>query len=374
MASVIREVSDLIDSHLSVENLRPIYARTLKLAKVLASFELGDIGQPGTTLKPAESARVLQIVAFTESQHDSPSCFQDIKRFVERLGSAEQRYLAYDCLPKKSEESSGYKAMAFKVLTRKVRYFILTTPQGRLLVKPGQEDSADDEAAIAAEALRLYRTLETVDSDDMRRAQQDFLSDLAVLAAISLLKTSGVGRSSGFAPQTTNLRGVLLATLILEHQLLKTPKHSGINLLLTRLYLNLGCAKRAYATWATVEVKRTIVESHAPLFFDRLSGVSPDSAAGPLISSCVQSHYHNSLRLRMPRKLADAFDAEAYTSILQIPRHTDGLRTSCTMVMGFMEEMRAQRATRGKRGDNLAVPMIGGFIAVLWYGYLLTGI
>ena len=345
----------------------------MKLAKVLASFELGDIGQPGTTLKPADSARVLQIVSFAESQHDSPSCFQDIRRFVERLGSAEQRYLAYDCLPKKSEESSGYKAMAFRVLTCKVRYFILTTPQGRLLVKPGQEESADDEAAIATEALRLYRTLEAAESDDMRRAQQDFLSDLAILAAISLLKTAGVGRGpAGFTPQTTNLRDVLLATLILEHQLLKTPKHSGINLLLTRLYLNLGSAKRAYATWDVVEVKRTIVESHAPLFFDRLSGVSPDSAAGPLISSCVQSHYHNSLRLRMPRKLAVAFDAQAYTSILQIPRHTDGLRTSCTMVMGFMEEMRAQRVTRGKRGDNLAVPMIGGFIFESWSGALLT--
>ncbi|MBE3045733.1 hypothetical protein IMZ48_24945, partial [Candidatus Bathyarchaeota archaeon] len=120
--SVIQEVSGLIDSHLSVENLRPIYARTLMLAKVLTSFELGDIGQPGTTSKPADSARVRQIVAFIESQFDSPSCFQDIKRFVEMLGTAEQQNLTQEILPRIAGESSGYKEMAFQVLTLKVQY------------------------------------------------------------------------------------------------------------------------------------------------------------------------------------------------------------------------------------------------------------
>lgn len=347
----------MIESHLSVEGLRPIYARTLMLARVLTSFELGTIGQPGTTLKPADSARVSQIVLFIESQHDSPSCFQDIKRFVEQLGTAEQRHLAFDVLPRIAEESSGYKKIAFQVLTLKVRYFILTTPQG-CLASTGQDGEPEsDESKIAAESLRLYRTLEASGSDDAR-AQADFLPDLAVLSASALLKTAGV-RAPGFAPHSTAFRPVLLAVLILEHQLLKTPKNSGINLLLTRLYLNLGASKRAMATFDTVEVKRTIVESHSPLFIDRLSGVAPDLASGPLLASNVQSHYQNSLRLRMPRKLADAFDAGAYTSILQIPRHTDALRSSCTMVMGFMEETRAQRMMRVKRGDNLAASMIG---------------
>lgn len=365
--SVIQEVSGVIDSHLSMENLRPIYARTLLLARILTSFELGDIGQPGATSKPADSARVRQLVSFAESQYDSPSCFQDIKRFVELLGTAEQQHLVQDVLPRISGESSGYKEIAFQVLALKLRYFILTTPQGRLFAGTGQNGAlGSDEAHIAAECLRLYRTLEATESDDMRRAQSDFLPDLAVLAAVCFLKTGGAGRPpGGFNPHTTNLRPVLLATLILEHQLLKTPKHSGINLLLTRLHLNLGSVKRALATFDTVEVKRTIVESHAPLLIDRLSGVAPELASGPLLPSVVQSHYANSLRLRMPRKLADAFEAGAYTSILQIPRHTDGLRGSCTMVMGFMEEMRAQRAVRAKRGDNLAAVTIGrAFIVV----------
>lgn len=328
------------------------------LARVLASFELGAIGEPGTTLKPAESARVAQLVSFTESQYDSPSCFQDIKRFIELLGTAEQRHIAYDALPRMAEESSGYKKIAFQVLSLKVRYFIFTTPQGRLGRTDQKGESAGEEATIAAEALRLYRSLETSDSEDARRAQADFLADLAVLSATCLLKAAGV-RGRGFTPKSTTFPLLLLAALLLEHQLLKTPKNSGINLLLTRLYLNLGLAKRALSTFDTLEVKRTIVESHSPLFIDRLSGVAPDLASGPLLASTVQSHYANSLRLRMPRKLADAFEAESYTSILQIPKLTDGLRSSCTMVMGFMEEMRAQRMMRLKRGDNLAVPMIG---------------
>ena len=359
--SIFQEVPDLIESHLSVEKL-PIYTRTLLLARILASFELGDAGKPGTTLKPAESARVSQIVSFAENQYGNPSCFQDIKRFVELLGTAEQRHLAYDILPRITDESRGYKWLAFQVLTCKIRYFILTTPQGRLLATSGQEEetSVMDEAQIGAECLRLYRTLEAAESGDMRRAQADFLPDLAVLAATCLLKTAGVGRDpAGFAPQSADLRIVLQATLILEHQLEKTPKNSGINLLLSRLYLNLGCARRAMATFDAVEVKRTIVESHSPLFIDRLSGAAPDLASGPFLASSVQSHYFNSLRLRMPRKLADAFDASAYTSILQIPRHTDSLRTSCTMVMGYMEEMRAQRMMRVRRGDNLAASTIG---------------
>ncbi|SPN96574.1 uncharacterized protein DNG_00097 [Cephalotrichum gorgonifer] len=360
--NLIREVSELIDSHLSVEGLKPIYARTLMLAKVLVSFELGEIGQPGTTLKPAQSARVLQLIQFVEAQHDSPSCFQDIKRFVERLGTAEQEYFAYDRLPAIAEESSGYKAIAFQVLTWKVRYLILTTPQGRSLTGLAAGDSTKrGEEKIAVDSLRLYRTLEAAEPNEMLRAQQDFMPDLAILASICLLKIGGVGRdptSAGFESHRTDFRDLLLAAIVLEHQLQKTPKHSGINLLLSRLYLNLGCAKRAYAHWDTIEVKRTIVESHGPLFFDRLSGAAPDVASGPLLSSSVQSHYLRSLKLRMPRNLGDAFDAEAYTSILQIPKHTDSLRTSCTMVLGFMEEMRAQRAMRTKTGDSLAVPLI----------------
>jgi hypothetical protein len=53
----------------------------------------------------------------------------------------------------------------------------------------------------------------------------------------------------------------------------------------------------------------------------------------------------------MPRRLTDAFEEEAYTSILEIPKYITSLRTSCTMTMGYLEERRALRAVDGKLGE-----------------------
>jgi len=247
-----------------------------------------------------------------------------------------------------TNESSGYKQLALKTLACKLRYLATCMPQSGLLKTKGTEVLAD----VAADALGVYHVLakSLPSEDETARAQQDFLADLAMVAAMCFIKMSGMASSQGAVGSNTH-RCLLLAAAILEHHLLLSPKHSGILLLLARLYLRLGVSRRAVGLWELLEVKRTIVDSLSPIFFDRISGIDPGLASGPMLSDVVQSHYVNSLRLRMPRRLTDAFEEEAYTSILEIPKYITGLRTSCTMAMGYLEQKRAVRAVGIKLGE-----------------------
>ncbi|PKS06259.1 hypothetical protein jhhlp_007005 [Lomentospora prolificans] len=353
---VVEHVRTLLQER-APDKQKPVYARTLSLAAVLIAFAFGDIGRPAMTLKPSESRRVLELLDFIDKQHRSPACFDDIRCFVEKLSTPELKYVAYERLPQIAQDAEGYKSVAIKVLTYKIRYLITTTPQGNALRKDLDGEILDT-TEVAHDALRLYRSLEDIELGDksLECARQDFLPELTVLAAVCLLDRGGFGArdlAGNSSNRAINYRDVLVAAMLLEHQLEKTPKHSGILFLLVRIYLITGCAHRAGEVWGNLDVKRTIVDSLGPIFFDRISGIAPDVAAGSLLSSSVQSHYLNSLRLRMPRRLADAFDSESYSSILQIPEHTRKLRTSCTMVMGYVEELRGQRALGTRRGEGL---------------------
>ncbi|KAG7112955.1 hypothetical protein HYQ46_011447 [Verticillium longisporum] len=99
-----------------------------------------------------------------------------------------------------------------------------------------------------------------------------------------------------------------------------------------------------------MDVKRTIIDSLSPYFLDRLSTLSPASVLPvpnrpqQAMTYGLKAYYGTSLKLRMPRRLADAFQSESYSSILEIPVFIDRLRISCTMAMGYIEELRATRA------------------------------
>jgi len=358
--SIVDEVADILSAFSRGTQLRPIYLRNILLARVLAAFQLG-----GST------SCVEELQHYIESQCSSPACFDDIRTFVEQLDISAMKSLVYDFVPRlASRQDDPLHAATVKTLAFQLQYLALTVP-GHIL--PDLSDVTEEPTgwrcglsnavsatpscperftSVAGSAASLYCAL--VDTlKPTEDSEPDCVPELAILTATALIRLSGLGEDfdTYLAPvEGANLAKLLQATLVLEHQLSRTLKHTRVTLLLVRIYLVLGCITRARDLWSTMDVKRTIIDSLSPYFLDRLSTLSP-AAVAPApqrpeksLTYPLKAYYLHSLRLRMPRRLADAFEAESLTSILEIPRFMERLRLSCTLVMGQLEERRALRA------------------------------
>ncbi|KAG7119638.1 hypothetical protein HYQ45_014923 [Verticillium longisporum] len=370
---VISEIVSLLGQFSASETLRPIYLRNILLARVAASFQLGT---SDLTNNDAFLTRSEELQRYIESQCSSPACFDDIKRFVEQLDPEEMKNLAFEYVPQlaKRQQDPLHTAVV-KTLAYQLQYLILTAPNLVVQVPVGADakprwrsviNGVEGESEICLErfqgvaesAASLYRAL--VDSIGSSDGQDpDCVPELAILTATALVKLSGLRADrSNHLPSPLHVAQsdrVLQAALILEYQLTRTPKHSRVTLLLVRIHLILGTISRAKELWATMDVKRTIIDSLSPYFLDRLSTLSPASVLPvpnrpqQAMTYGLKAYYGTSLKLRMPRRLADAFQSESYSSILEIPVFIDRLRISCTMAMGYIEELRATRAL-GRKG------------------------
>ncbi|KAJ4139662.1 hypothetical protein NW765_003571 [Fusarium oxysporum] len=90
------------------------------------------------------------------------------------------------------------------------------------------------------------------------------------------------------------------------------------------------------------------MDSLAPIFYDRLSTISPalispSDETGWELLDLLSSHFNVSLKLRMPRRLIDAFESGSYSSVIDIPEYMENLRWSCTRAMSLVEETRTDR-------------------------------
>lgn len=221
---------------------------------------------------------------------------------------------------------------------------------------------------MASSALSTYQGLDKT-PDVLKGLDKDPHVDLALVASSALLKLSGLRQSptpSRLPPlSTADPSRLLQAAAVLAAQLSRTPNEIPLRLLLAQVYLLLGCGSLAHATWVPMDVKRTIQDALSPLFFDRLSGLSPGlfqhSGAGrQALTEPLASYYSGCLRERSPVKIWDAFAAGSYTSILGMAAYSDRLRRSCTLVMSVVEERRATRALGGKiEGGIEQSPLLG---------------
>ncbi|KAL2757223.1 hypothetical protein ACRALDRAFT_2025069 [Sodiomyces alcalophilus JCM 7366] len=376
------DVAALFDMFSTADGARPIYLRNILLARVAAAFQLGSGDRPSEPGAQASvSVRLEELQHYVRSQCSSPACFDDIRSFAEKLEPEELKAFAYDYIPGLAQETTDpLRSATIRTLAYQLQYLALTLP-GMVVPIPGAQSSTSADKwkcvvtgaesdspscperfqTIAQSATALYRTLAESLIPGENGLDPDYVPELAILAATALVKLSGIGDGGS---TTTHLPTpiyaarcdrLLQATLILEYQLARTPKHSRVTLLLVRLYLVLGCVARATVLWETLDVKRTITDALSPYFLDRLSTLSPiqvlpqPSRPAGALTYGVKSFYATSLSLRMPRRLADAFESGSYISILEIPEFINRLRVSCTMIMGFVEETRAYRAL-GQRG------------------------
>lgn len=260
-----------------------------------------------------------------------------------------------------------------KALECKLRYLLTTCPQN-LSPQPVVDGETKDkpfQCRICANATSLpcesclkkllvdaSETYKQINGDKellaaIPRLDKDPRLDLAIVMGTSLLKLSKLQPRTSDATQSlwqdVEAGPFLQAVLLLDTQLRETPGDTELRLLLVQLYLLLGCVSYAYQLWTPLDVKRTIQDSLSPLFFDRISTLSPGLFQGPrALMGPLRNFYEHSLRDKSPVRIWDAFSAGSYTSILDMTEFDGNLRRSCTLMMTLVEERRATRCYGGK--------------------------
>lgn len=345
------------------KNLRPIYRRNLLLARLSAAFELGPGDEDDLLNGEPSSLRLRELISFIDDQKASSACFDDVKSFAEKLEVSAAQFLAYRHVPQLADAGADAEATTrIRLLSLKLQYLLATCPSTAARV-PGQNptsrcticDASFDVAmcprclsSISRKALALHAQASKELADDPVVASE-VLPEYALAVAFCNLKLAFNADRPGFVPSAPpSTQHLLRALFVLERQARLTPKHGPLSLMLVQLHLALGSAQRARQVWNDLAVKRTIVDSLAPIFYDRLSTVapallSPSDSWGRRLTETLESHYATALKLRMPRRLIDAFEAGSYRSIMDIPKYIESLRASCTRMMSLVEESRAQR-------------------------------
>ncbi|UNI17079.1 hypothetical protein JDV02_003457 [Purpureocillium takamizusanense] len=368
-------VRDLLLILIKSKNLRPMYKRNLLLARVSAAFSLGPNDEDDLTDGRPSSLRLRELITYIDHQKGSLACFDDVKGFVERLDPLAVKHLAYDRVPELASGTADALTIArIQLLSLKLQYFALTClssvsrlpgekPCSKCIVCDAEFSTALCASClsdVAQHAIQQYRSY-TRELAGNVSAENEVIPELAMTAAFCNMRLAFNSQLPEYKPSNAlpSMRYLLRALFVLEHQFHLTPKHSQTALLLVQLHLRLGSAHRAREIWDELAVKRTTSDALAPIFYDRLSTISPlvispsDNWGWQLVETLKQ-HYSVSLKLRMPRRLIDAFEAGSYGSILGMPQYIEDLRRSCTRVMSLVEEARAERLFGQPFGEILS--------------------
>ncbi|KAM3523128.1 hypothetical protein MY4038_008325 [Beauveria bassiana] len=346
-AQATAAVQDLLLKLSKAANSKPMYKRNVMLARVSASFQLLESEHPDAIDSSPSSLRLRELVKYINNQASYPSCFDDIRLFAEQLDPSGIDYLAYHHFVSR-EPSDDLPELRRQILALKLQYFAATCPQTCTTAGTTSERRACREPLfkkVYQASMALHKYISTI-SSYASQSTKDVQSEVALVAAFCLIGLANQLPSS--LPTTEATQYLVQALLLLQQQLSSSPKHSQISLLLVQLHLRVGSAPEALAVWDTLAVKRTIMDSLAPLFYDRLSTVAPGmtsplTGAGWQLMTSIKTHYQTSLKMRMPRRLIDAFQDGSYSSVLAVPRYIENLRVSCTRAMSLVESVRSER-------------------------------
>lgn len=330
------------------------------LARVWASFQLLESEGPDAVESSPASLRLRELVKYISNQASSPSCFEDVRLFAEQLDASGIDYLAHHHFPP-PEESDDLAELRKQVVALKFQTFAATCPQTYETISTTSEKRTSRDTRfrnVFKATMNLHTHIGTLDSY-ASQSTKDFQSDVALVAAFGLVELANQVPSS--LPTGDAAQYLVQALLLLRQQLKSSPKHSQICLVLSQLHLRLGSAPEALAVWEVLAVKNTIMDSLAPLFYDRLSTVAPGllsplTDAGWQLNSSIRTHFQTSLKMRMPRRLIDAFQEGSYSSVLSVPAYIEELRVSCTRAMSLVESVRSERLLGVSETDLLSDP------------------
>ncbi|KAK7733658.1 hypothetical protein SLS53_008124 [Cytospora paraplurivora] len=366
-------VQDVLQKFVSVQgSAAPMYKKNIGLALLELTFKAPPSLLPTSLDAGRPSSRVIQLYLFIEQNLLQRSTFDDIKEYLAELTFEEAKYFIENFSKSTSvKDSNEQKKIVARVFEIKAQYFLTTCPytQEHVAVTAEAEEpqlkckfcSATAATktcnscleSIASSALSAYQDLDKA-PEKLKGLDKDPRVDLALVATTALLKLSGLRQRpspTGLSPlSNVDVSRLLQAVVILGTQVSKTPNEIPLRLLLVQIYLLLGCASLAHETWVPMDVKRTIQDALSPLFFDRISSISPGlfQKSRSRLTEPLTSYYSGCLRDKSPVKIWDAFTAGSYTSILDMAEYSDRLRRSCTLVMTVVEERRATRALGGR--------------------------
>ncbi|UKZ66082.1 uncharacterized protein TrAtP1_007264 [Trichoderma atroviride] len=353
-------VQKLLAKLLSSSHMRPMYRRNILLARVLAVFSLGPSDESDLTDGQPSSLRLRELIRYIDDQYTSPACFSDVKSLMESLDAAGLKYLAFDHLPKLAEvDSNDFKAASTRLLAHKTQYLLLThrktkyrdqNQQLKCTVCDSTVESTLCQTCLSqlSQACVTFYSSVIKSEGEKPKINAEIMPELAILIAfcsLNLAFSEDQARQS-LKPQAT--RHLIRALLLLDDQLAQNSGHSQLSLVLTQLHIRLGSGARASDIWDVIGVKRTIIDSLGPIFYDRLSTISPALLStydswGSHLMDLLQSHYVNSLKLRMHQRLIDAFESGSYSSVVGIPQYIESLRSSGTRAMSLAEARRIER-------------------------------
>lgn len=338
-----------------------MYRRNILLARVLAVFKLAHDDESDVVDGRPSSLRLRELIHYIDDQYISPACFGDVKWLLESLDVAGLKYLAVEHLPQLSQgDLTNFKVASTQLLALKTQYLLLTHRKTKSCNGNGQLRCAVCDGSVESTLCRtclsklseasvaFYDSL-TKTEELNTKIKSEVLPDLAILIAFCSLSLAFDQSAQASLSLTSEARRHLIrATLLLDDQLAQNLGHSQLSLVLTQLHIRLGSAYRASDIWDVIGVKRTIIDSLGPVFYDRLSTIAPALLSsydswGSHLMDLLQSHYQISLKLRMPRRLIDAFESGSYSSVMGIPEYIGRLRMSCTRAMSLAEARRIER-------------------------------
>ncbi|KAH7312675.1 N-acetyltransferase B complex non catalytic subunit-domain-containing protein [Stachybotrys elegans] len=359
---VRKTVKDIIDDAVKSKFIRGIYQTNLRMAQVSCAFNLSaDDGNDLVDGKVTSNRMRVLLDTIRDAGH-LPSCFNDIKEFLEQLDPPAMAYAAYDYVPSLVPEAKhDAYAVMMRLLSLKMAYFISSCPSIYTPIARAEPKFkcavCDAEISspscneclqkIQAKALELHSEIRSNPQSSLLR-QAETLSSCALVMAFCSIRLSALERKSVYsAPAPGNTRHILRALLILEQQAASSPKDSVVCLYLAQLHSLFASGRRARQHWDTLGVKRAIVDSMAPHFFDRASHLAPalllaSEDKGRELTFSIQSAY-GSLMMPMPKKLIEAFESASYMSILSMPPYIANLRHGCTRALTLAEEARSGR-------------------------------
>jgi hypothetical protein len=199
-------------------------------------------------------------------------CYRDLKDFLDRLDRQtlfeySQRYsestipvfVAEAKKPQAGGDMSIKLLASTSLLAMKMNLLSYTHPDSCAASSLVCEPSPYSCFAAAQNALMTLAKNE----DDW------IMAEMALVVAQFLLRK----RRGGY--ESPGILALLQATAVLEKQHKITPSDQTVVLVLTRLHILLGNVPRAAALWKKLQVKRALIDSVGPLFFDQITTVYP---------------------------------------------------------------------------------------------------
>ncbi|KAL7628514.1 hypothetical protein AAE478_000029 [Parahypoxylon ruwenzoriense] len=361
LKQVRQSFDKLIKALTRAGNMRPLFQKTRDVIALATLFERDSQVQ---STPDGSTTRVCYLTDYLVTTCDDPRCFDQAVAFIKELNEQETVAFLGFLNNEAMKCSDVFQHLAILSLRLKIRYFLATTIESTCQACSTKSDDAHLAlclTAIADNALDIYNS--GINDYELRQNRLplenvDPLSDTAVVGAMCLLRLAGLGRDHRRKGMKSPLHEAdthlfFKAVLWLDSYVLTSPlKHNAHRMLLSKLYLLMGCASRAKTLWDGFDVKNAIIDSLGLLFIDRLSSIAPGlfilspSRENPVEPFIV--HFTRAFKRTFPSTLTDCLEQGTYSNVQTLFQRAFKQATSYTLAMSVVEERRGSRLRTGR--------------------------